>query len=165
MEIRPIRIDEVDELVGLWKEFMNDPSAIDVPIPTHEENTRRQRELVMNALEEDPNQVIVAADAGKLIGYAMFQSEIKTPLEISHKVGYIADLYVRPDYRRQGVGRQLLESCVSGVKSKGVTDLQLRVWCMNKRAIALYKQLGFRDRMLTMQLTNVTNDQAVSPRP
>ena len=105
----------------------------------------------MKTLEEDPNQVIVAADAGKLIGYAMFQSEIKTLLEVSHKVGDITDLYVKPIYRRQGVARQLLQSCVGRIKSRGVTDLQLRVWCMNKGAIALYRQLGFRDRMLTMQ--------------
>ena len=129
---------------------MNDPSAIDVPIPTHEENTRRQKEFVMKTLEEDPNQVVVAVDDGKLVGYVMFQSEVKTPLEVSHKVGYVMDLYVKPAYRRQGVARQLLQYCMGRIKSKGVTDVQLRVWRMNKGAIALYRQLGFRDRMLTM---------------
>jgi len=89
-------------------------------------------------------------DDGKLVGYVMFQSEVKTPLEVSHKVSYVMDLYVKPAYRRQGVGRQLLQYCMGRIKSRGVTDVQLRVWCMNKGAIALYRQLGFRDRMLTM---------------
>lgn len=136
----------------LWKEFMNDPSAIDEPIPTHEENRRRQREFITKMIEEDPNQVMVATDAGELIGYVMFQCEIKPPLEMDHKVSYVMDLYVRPSHRRHGVARQLLQSCMNTVKSKGITRVQLRVWCMNEAAIALYRQLGFRDRMVTMQL-------------
>ena len=152
MDIRPLKKDEVERLLGLWKEFMNDPSAIDEPIPTHDENTKRQREFVTKMMEEDPGQVTVAVDAGELVGYVMFQSEVKPPLEIDHKLSYVMDLYVRPSQRRRGVAKQLLRSCLDRVRSKGVTYVQLRVWHMNKGAIALYRQFGFRDRIITMQL-------------
>jgi ribosomal protein S18 acetylase RimI-like enzyme len=62
------------------------------------------------------------------------------------------DLYVRPSHRRRGVGRRLLQSCLDALGEKGATDVQLRVWHANKNAIALYRQLGFKDRMITMQL-------------
>ena len=131
---------------------MNDPSAIDKPIPTHPENANKQREFVAKLMEEDSSQVMVAADAGELVGYVMFQSEVKPPLEMDHKLSYIMDLYVRPSHRRRGVGRRLLQSCLDALGEKGATDVQLRVWHANKNAIALYRQLGFKDRMITMQL-------------
>jgi ribosomal protein S18 acetylase RimI-like enzyme len=153
MNIRPIKRDEVEGLLELWKEFMNDPSAIDVPIPTHAENITKQRGFITKMLEEDPGQVLVADASGELVGYVMFQSEIKPPLETEHKVGYVSDLYVKPNCRRQGIGRQLLLSCLERIKANGVNDIQLRVWSKNRSAIGLYRRLGFNDRMLTMQLS------------
>jgi ribosomal protein S18 acetylase RimI-like enzyme len=155
VEIRPLRGDEADRLIGLWKEFMNDPSAIDKPIPTHEENAKRQREFVTKLMEEDPSQVMVAAEGGELVGYIMFQNDVKPPLEIDHKLSYVMDLFVRPAFRRRGLARRLLLSCLDALKKKGATDVQLRVWHMNKGAISLYRKLGFKDRMITMQLVPV----------
>lgn len=57
-----MRGDEVYKLLRLWKEFMNDPAAIDEPIPTHEENVKRQREFVTKLMSEDPSQVLVASE-------------------------------------------------------------------------------------------------------
>ena len=152
MEVRPLKNDEVEELLGLWKEFMNDPSAIDELIPTHQENVKRQREFVVELMGEDSGQVLVASDGSELIGYVMFQNEVRPPLELAHRTGYVMDLYVKPSHRRRGVGERLLRSCLDRVKSKGVTHVQLRVWNANETAIALYRKLGFRDRMMTMQL-------------
>jgi len=152
VEVRPLKNDEVEELLGLWKEFMNDPSAIDELIPTHQENVKRQREFVVELMGEDSGQVLVASDGSELIGYVMFQNEVRPPLELAHRTGYVMDLYVKPSHRRRGVGERLLRSCLDRVKSKGVTHVQLRVWNANETAIALYRKLGFRDRMMTMQL-------------
>jgi len=156
VEVRPLKNDEVEELLGLWKEFMNDPSAIDEPIPTHDENVKRQREFVVKLTGEDSGQVLVASDGKGLIGYAMFQNDVKPPLEVPHRISYVMDLYVKPGYRRRGIGEQLLRSCLDRVKSKGVTHVQLRVWNANRAAIALYRKLGFRDRMVTMQLVSAS---------
>jgi len=152
VEIRPLKGNEVDELLGLWREFMNDPSSIDEPIPTHEENVMRQRDFVTKLLNEDSRQVLVASEGKELVGYVLFQNEVKPPLEMAHKISYVADLYVKPSHRRRGIGEQLLRSCLDRLKSRGTTHVQLRVWKPNKRAIALYRKLGFNDRLIQMQL-------------
>lgn len=157
VEVRPLKDDEVEELLGLWKEFMNDPSAIDEPIPPHEENVKRQRDFVVKLMSEDSGQVLVASDGNRLIGYAMFYNEVNSPFEKTHRTSEVTDLYVKPSYRRRGVGEQLLQSCLDRVKSKGVTHVQLRVWNANRAAIALYRKLGFRDRMMTMQLVSASS--------
>jgi ribosomal protein S18 acetylase RimI-like enzyme len=153
VEIRPLKDNEVDELLGLWKDFMNDPASIDEPIPTHEENVKRQREFVTKLMNEDASQILVATDEKELVGYVLFQNEVEPPLEMAHRISYVADLYVKPRHRGRGVGEQLLRSCLDRLKkSKGGTHVQLRVWNSNKKAIALYRKLGFKDRLIQMQL-------------
>jgi len=106
VSIRPLRAGEVDKLVALWKEFVNDPSAFDQPIATHEENTKRMAEFVTNTVAEDPKQVLVVEESGELVGYLIFQRQAQrmTSLELPHSWSYITDLYVKPGYRRRGIG-------------------------------------------------------------
>ncbi len=50
---------------------------------------------------------------------------------------------VLPEYRGKGIGRQLLQACISKARTKGITRIELEVRADNERAIALYKALGF----------------------
>lgn len=53
------------------------------------------------------------------------------------------NLAVHPEYRRAGVGRQLVRELVSRLKEQGSHILVLEVRASNEPAIALYDQLGF----------------------
>ncbi len=46
-------------------------------------------------------------------------------------------------YRGQGIGRQLLTSCLAKAKQRGITRVELAARADNHRAIALYEKLGF----------------------
>ncbi len=131
---------------------MSDPSAIDEPIPSHDRNIRTWKEFVLKLMKEEPHQVLVAADGNELVGYIMLQNEVKPPIEFAHESSLVSDLYVRSSYRRQGIAKKLLQSCLDSLRKRGITRVELRVWCRNKNAIALYRQLGFEDRMITMRL-------------
>ena len=150
--MRPLRPNEVDKLIVLWKEFLNDQSAIDGLIPTNEENIRRMLEFVNKLVAEDPRQVLVAQEEENLIGYLMFQRQSKTtPLQTSRSWAYISDLYVVPNQRRRGVGRSLLKACLDDLRSSGVSHVRLSVWLENHNAMRLYEQVGFKDYMHIME--------------
>ncbi len=53
------------------------------------------------------------------------------------------NLAVHPEYRRAGVGRQLVQELVQRLKEQGSHILTLEVRASNVPAIALYDQLGF----------------------
>ena len=78
---------------------------------------------------------LVALDGEAVAGYIGSQS-----------VGEESDMMnvaVHPDYRRQGIARELVGGLVDALKSRDVTSLSLEVRASNAPAIALYEQLDF----------------------
>ena len=80
---------------------------------------------------------IVAMDSGKLAGYVGSQSVL----------GWadMMNLAVDPDYRKQGIGRRLVEELICRLKEDEVTCLTLEVRASNDPAISLYKSMGFTE--------------------
>ena len=90
-----------------------------------------------------------------------FRSELSNPLSLwlvaeDHGVvaGYVGsqtvlgetdmmNVAVHPDYRRSGIGRQLVNELVLRLKEQGSHILVLEVRVSNEAAISLYEQLGF----------------------
>ncbi len=57
--------------------------------------------------------------------------------------GEILTLAVDPDFRRQGLGRQLVNAVLTQAKEKKLVRFFLEVEEKNHAALALYKSLGF----------------------
>lgn len=56
---------------------------------------------------------------------------------------YIAELMVNESYHGKGFGRFILEKSVDMLKQKGFSDVFIRVWELNQRALQLYLKAGF----------------------
>ncbi len=59
-------------------------------------------------------------------------------------------IYVDPAYRRQGIGRELMERTAVWAKSQGHTQISLQVFTENQPAIDLYLKLGYQSRSISM---------------
>lgn len=81
--------------------------------------------------------------------------------------GEILTIMVAPDYRRQGLGRQLLEEIRRHMEVKNVLTLFLEVAKQNEAGIALYRQHGFCEagvRKNYVRLKNGGTDDALLMR-
>ena len=56
----------------------------------------------------------------------------------------ITEMYVRPTFHRQGVGRALVQAAVDYGRARGCTEMHLLVDATNVAAQALYEAVGFR---------------------
>ena len=57
--------------------------------------------------------------------------------------GWIYYLAVDPDYRRQRIGRRMMENAESALKKRGCPKINLQVRTSNQAVVAFYERLGF----------------------
>jgi len=95
----------------------------------------------------------VAEDRGELIGFcwtkrhgAHTHSHSNQDDDHGHEaLGEIYVLAVKPDYKGQGVGRNLTITGLNYLKYQGLNNVMLYVGVANKPAFNLYKSLGFNE--------------------
>lgn len=59
--------------------------------------------------------------------------------------GFIDDIFLLPELRGQGLGRQAVALAIEAAKEVGIRALLLEVEAHNERAYSLYRKMGFAD--------------------
>jgi len=88
-----------------------------------------------------PEDVIVAAERGRLAGYAHLARHIPIPKN-SH-VLHLNALVVAPEQRGRGISHRLVDAAIDEARSRGARKLGLRALSTNTVAVDLYRQHGF----------------------
>jgi len=110
---------------------------------------RRALELIL--AEPSRARIYVAREAGTVI--AMAALHFTTSTAEGGKVAWFEDCIVRPEYRRKGIGKALLEYVIAQARAEGALRVMLLTDGDNARAQALYREIGFTDSaMLAMRL-------------
>jgi GNAT superfamily N-acetyltransferase len=85
-------------------------------------------------------EAIVAEADEKAVGFALYFYSFSTFLM---KPGiYLEDLFVSPDYRRQGIATALLKYLANHAVEQGCGRLEWSVLDWNENAITFYKRIG-----------------------
>lgn len=87
-------------------------------------------------------EVLLAEDAatGEAAGFALYFQNFSTFL--ARPGLYLEDLFVRPAYRRRGLGRLLLRTLGQAAVARGCGRFEWSVLDWNADAIAFYRSLG-----------------------
>lgn len=87
-------------------------------------------------------EVVIGRLAGEVVGFALFFPNYSTFL--GRPGLYLEDLFVRPKFRGQGHGEQLLRHLAQLCVERNYGRLEWSVLDWNQRAIDFYKSLGAR---------------------
>jgi GNAT superfamily N-acetyltransferase len=83
-------------------------------------------------------RLLLAGNEGMLAGCACLR-------KIGQDIGELKRMYVRPGYRRQGIGRALLDALLDEARLIGYRTLRLDSVRFMREAHSLYQAAGFRD--------------------
>ena len=85
-------------------------------------------------------EAVIGEHRGDAAGFALFFHNFSTFLG---KPGiYLEDLYVRPEFRRAGIGRALLVHLATVARDRGCGRLEWSVLDWNEPAIGFYRGIG-----------------------
>jgi ribosomal protein S18 acetylase RimI-like enzyme len=120
-------IDIYDQAVDLWKKCDGiGMSGAD------------SREGIQKYLERNPDMSLVARDNDILVGSILCGHDGRR--------GYIHHLAVRPEYRRRGIGRKLVERSIVALRDNGIQKSHIFIFNENLGGIAFWEQIGWTRR-------------------
>jgi len=128
---RKARVDDMLAVHGLVKElasFEKEGDAVKVDANYYKK-----------CFEENTFQVIVAEDAGKVVGMTLFYMSFST---WKGKMMYLEDFVVLPDYRNKGIGQQLWNEWILESKKQGAKMVKWQVLDWNTEATRFYERAG-----------------------
>ena len=92
-------------------------------------------DMIRSELNNPSCLYLAAVDGDTLVGYIGIQTVLDE--------GYINNVAVRPEYRRQGIAAALISLLIEQTRAIGLAFMTLEVRESNAPAIALYEKLGF----------------------
>ncbi|NLK94801.1 MAG: ribosomal protein S18-alanine N-acetyltransferase [Clostridiales bacterium] len=139
--------------------------------------------LILNEMtENDLDEVISISDLSLSVeawSHKSFHEELNNPLakyivaKINNNVigfaglwligdeGHISNIAVHPNYRKQGVGKELIKSLLLHKKKWNLTSLTLEVRESNFIAKHLYKEFGFKEEGIRKNYYSDNNENAI----
>jgi ribosomal protein S18 acetylase RimI-like enzyme len=131
--IRPMRKSDYASALALWKSLPGlGLSGVDEETQIH------------HFLDKNPDTCFVAAESGKIIGTILGGSD--------ERRGYIYHLAVASEYQKFGLGRSLVNRCLTALKSQGLQKCHIFVIKDNLEGMKFWEHIGWtrRDDILVM---------------
>ena len=124
---------DVQSLVELMREFYAESSF---PLD------RAWAESAFADLIDDSSRgaVWIVESDGVAIGHVVLA--VRFAMEFGGTIGYIDDLFVRPEHRRRGAASAAMETLIADCRRRGCRCLYVEVGPDNRAAQALYRRYG-----------------------
>jgi len=131
--------EDLDDFVDLINSLVDEKADIYVTEKVTREEEAKWLQEVIAHLERDEDFFLVAEIEKKAVALAEFK--IKGG-DNEHPVGAIG-IIVKKDYRNLGIGTEILKTLLEQAVFFGLQKMTINVFATNKRAIHVYKKVGF----------------------
>lgn len=165
-KIRPAQAGEGQSLGALGAELVSqhhefDPRRFLSAGPT---TAKAYGEFLERQLGVPDVLVLVAVQAGMLIGYAFAGLEGADYMALRGPAGVVYDLIIAAPFRGQGLGARLLTEAIDTLRARGAPRIILSTAAPNHAAQRLFSRFGFRPTMIEMTLDDPATEQAKHAR-
>ncbi len=127
---------------------IREATAEDLPALEWEGEYRHFRRLYRRTLEDarkGRGLMLLAEVDGRVVGQVFVQFDVFRPeMPRGTRVGYLYAFRVRPEYRRRGIGTQLIHQAEQALRERGMNRAVIAVARENVGALRLYERLGYR---------------------
>ncbi|WP_414753277.1 N-acetyltransferase family protein [Anabaena sp. CCY 9910] len=113
---------------------------------------RYQRWLTRLAHQEG-SVFLVAENQGQLVAFVAATVEQEIPIYRTKEFGFIHDIWVEPEYRQQGIAKQIVKLTIERFRQMGVEQIRLDTAAINEAARKLFTSCGFRLSTMEMLIT------------
>ena len=144
---------DADRIGQLWQDMVRYHAQFDPSTFRPAENGATIYARSMRDRLGDPlSRVLVAEEEGEVVAYISGMiADITTEMFMPLRSGLLADIYVLPEHRRRGLGRQLVERLSLWFHTQNVAHFEWHVSARNEAALAFWKSIGGELTILRMR--------------
>ena len=123
-QIKEMDIENYDECIELWESAEG--------IGTSAADSKENIEVF---LKKNKGLNFIACDQDKIIGTILCGQDGRR--------GYLYHLYVLPEYRKNGIGKELVNRCIQKLIDQGITKCHLMFFNDNESGKLFWENVGF----------------------
>jgi len=148
--VRPLEHADLPGLVALRGQLLEETASLEPRLRLAPDALDRLPGTLSTWVDQDRRVTVVGRSAvdgghagGDLLGYATGLYSIWPPVWRSQRVGEVGEVFVRPELRRRGRGRLLVQAVLDGLSSQGADVLRAPVAARLEGNLGLLRTLGF----------------------
>ena len=150
IEIKIATKDDIDSLMSTRLEMLKVVNNLPEDHEFSDEVINESCDYFLNG----DHLTVLAMDGDRAIGCASMSFFRMMPT-FSHPTGkraHLMNVYIRSEYRRQGIARKMVELLIEKTWEKGATEISLDATALGR---PLYESIGFTDSTECMVLTRM----------
>ncbi len=148
---RAATIDDLHSMVSLWMFNAQHHGELEPRFQYVSDIETLTGAFLSKQFQSDDFFALIAQDGDEVIGYiAAFVME-RPSIHLHRRIGFIDGLFVKPNYRRKGIGAALWEKALLQLQERKVDLIHLTVASKNPAAIRFWRRVGFDDLMIRME--------------
>lgn len=103
----------------------------------------RARRLFATQLASTTERIFLAEDEAQVVGIIRCVETVGSPLLDPARYAYVSSAYVRPEWRRRGTLRALVDAARAWCEERGLSELRLHSVAGDAASNAAWEALGF----------------------
>jgi len=143
IEVKKATVADAEILKIFWLNLAEEMFEIERYIEPIVENADVWTSHILESIEEARNEVLIARKDLEPVGFINWAYPANQRYQTSMRFVVIHDLYVKPSYRRMGIGTRLLEEALDTIRKRGLRNVRISVLSENVKAVRFYEKLGF----------------------
>ena len=147
VKIRKASLDDLEQLMIFEQDLIKTERPFDPTLKPDPINYYDLKSLLISPLAE----VLVAEADNKVIASGYVRIDRSKPFLKHSTHAYLGFMYVLPEYRGQGINKQIMDALKDWAVSKNITEFRLEVYYDNISAIKAYEKIGFSRYILEMR--------------
>jgi ribosomal protein S18 acetylase RimI-like enzyme len=138
--------------VDLWEEMIEHHRTLSNQFELSDDGREKFSKYLAKKFSEKSTKLLVASRNGEIIGFMLCLLSPNVPVFKERTIGVVSDVYVRPEFRRQGITKEMLKVAIRWFHKNKVVTVQLNVAAANIEARTVWNQLGFQAHMIMKRL-------------
>lgn len=151
--IRGVTPDDADSLAEMWLALVAFHQALNEDLPGAAQGGEvRYSRRILERLDDPFMRALIAEVDGQPVGFVLGMIvDLMPDIFAQEPTGFLADIYVEPEFRRQGIGRTLVKALRDWFRREEVKYFDWHVAAHNPEGLAFWHSIGGRDVMLRMR--------------